>query len=270
MHNFFAICKLTFKEGVSHRLLYGVFIMAILVMPVAVLVSGFFMRDISKIMVDFCLSAVSLGGLLVPFFLAVAMLAGDIERRTIFSLLSRPISRRAYLLGKFGGLALLTGLVMLFIGVAGLAAVWTGNGLYGSSFFTSFHLSAYLTAMAMNFLAIMLLNSLVVLWCSLTTSSLLATLLTLASYLIGQTIDDIVSLIEIGNPQVPVTPLFKYMVQTGKYIFPNLAAFDFKQVAAYGLPIPISDVAFLCLYCAGYSAAILSLAICAFNRRDLA
>lgn len=244
--------------------------MAIVVMPVAVLVSGFFMRDICKIIVDFCLSSVSLGGLLVPFFLTVPMLAGDLERRTVFSLLSKPISRRVYIWGKFGGLALLVGVIMVFIGIAGLAAIWTGNAIYGAQYFTSFHLSSYLLAISINFLGILLLNSLVVLWCCLTTSSLLATLLTLATYIIGHTIDDIVSIIEAGNDQVTISQPFTYIVLAGQYIFPNLSAFDFKQVAAYGLPISFIDVAFLCLYCAGYCAAILSLAIAVFNRRDLA
>ncbi len=52
----------------------------------------------------FCLSAISLGGLLVPLFLAVSLLSKDIERKTVYTILSRPISRSKYILGKFGGL----------------------------------------------------------------------------------------------------------------------------------------------------------------------
>lgn len=270
MGNFLAICRLTFKEGLSHRLLYGVAVMVLLLLPLAVLVSGFFMRDIAKIVVDLCLSTVSVSGLLVPFFLTVPMLSGDLERRTVFSLLSKPISRPAYLLGKFGGLALLTALVMTFAGGAGLVAVWGGRFLYGAHFFTSFSVLSYLVAMMMNFLAIMLLASLVVLWCCLTTSSLLATLLTLATYLIGQTIDDIVSLIEAGNSQIPISLPLKYVIQTCKYLVPNLAAFDLKQQAAHGLAIPWAVVSSLGLYSLGYGAAVLTLAVLAFSRRDLA
>lgn len=269
MKNVMAIARLTFKEGLRHRLLYGVIIMAILFMTFAVLVSGFFMRDISKIIVDFCLSTVSVGGLIVPIFLAVNMLAGDLERRTVFPLLSKPISRQAYILGKFGGLALLTGQVMLLLAGAGLVAVWAGKFLYGAQFFTSFSLLAYLTAALMSYLGILLLNSLVVLWCCLTTSSLLATLLTLASYVIGQTIDDVVAFISAGNTEVPISPALKHIVNTCQYIFPNLAAFDLKQLAAYGLPIHGPDIGFLCLYCLGYGTVVLALAVFAFNRRDL-
>jgi len=269
MKNIVAVARLTCKEGLRHRLLYGVIIMAILFMTFAVLVSGFFMRDIAKIIIDFCLSTVSVGGLIVPIFLAVNMLAGDIERRTIFPLLSKPISRRSYILGKFGGLAMLTALVMLILAGAGLIALWAGKALYGAHFFTSFSLISYITAVIMNYLGILLLNSLVVLWCSITTSSLLATLLTLASYVIGQTIDDVVSFITTGNIDIPISPTLKHVVNTIQYIFPNLAAFDLKQLAAYGLSMPLQDSGFLTLYCLGYSTVVLSLAVFTFNRRDL-
>jgi len=269
MRNIAAVAWLTFKEGLGYRLLYGVIIMAVLVMSSAVLVSGFFMRDIAKIIIDFCLTSMGLGGLIVPFFLAVSMLAGDLERRTIFTILCQPISRRHYILGKFFGLALLTAVVVLLLGGTGIFAILAGKMLYGERFFTSLNLVSYVVAMAMNYLAILLLNSLVVLWCCITTSALLATLLTLASYVIGQTIDDIVSFIEAGNREMPIADTVKYAVQFGQYVFPNLAAFDLKQLAAYGLAIPTSDIAFLVLYCLAYSAAALSLAVFVFNRRDL-
>jgi ABC-type transport system involved in multi-copper enzyme maturation permease subunit len=269
MRNIAAVAWLAFKEGLGYRLLYGIIIMAVLVMTFAVLVSGFFMRDVAKVIIDFCLTAVNLGGLIIPFFLAVSMLAGDLERRTIFPILCQPISRRAYILGKFSGLALLTALVVLLLSGAGVVAILAGKMLYGARFFTSLNLASYAAAVAMDFLAILLLNSLVVLWCCLTTSALLATLLTLASYLIGQTIDDIVSFIETGNGGVPVNDALKYTVHFGQYLFPNLAAFDLNQLAAHGLTIPFSDIAFLLLYFLAYSAAALSLATVVFNRRDL-
>ena len=75
MNNILAVISITFKEGLRQRILYGVIISALLLMFFAVLFSGLFMRDISKIILDFCLSAVSIGGLLIPFFLAVNLLS---------------------------------------------------------------------------------------------------------------------------------------------------------------------------------------------------
>ena len=117
MRAVFSVALLSFKEGLRQRVLYGVVLAALLMMSGAVLVSGFFLRDISKVILDFSLATVTLGGLTIPLFLAIHMLARDIERRTVFSLLSRPISRGQYLFGKFNGLLLLTGLVMLFLSI---------------------------------------------------------------------------------------------------------------------------------------------------------
>lgn len=269
MRNILAVSWLAFKEGLGNRLLYGVIVMSVMVMIFAVMVGGFFMRDVSKVIIDFCLTSVSLGGLIIPFFLAVSMLAGDLERRTIFPILCQPISRSSYVLGKFIGLALLTAVVVLLLGGTGVIAVLMGKFLYGARFFSSVNFGSYAIAIAMHYLAILLLNSLVVLWCCITTSGLLATLLTVASYVIGQTIDDIVSIIQAGNSGVPISDTLKYAVQFGQYAFPNLAAFDLKQLAAHGLSIPSADIVFLGLYFLSYATATLSLAVFVFNRRDL-
>jgi len=269
MKNIFAVAHLTLKEGLGQKILYSVLILALMVIFFAVLLSGFFMRDIAKIIIDFSLAAVSLGGLLVPFLITVNLVAGDLENRTIFSLLAAPLPRSAYITGKFIGLGLLAGVIMLILSSAGLLAVWAGKMLYGVHFFKMFSPASYITAVFMNYMAVLLLNSLVILWCCLTNSSFLVTLLTIASYLIGQTIDDIVMFISAPNSGVPLSHSIKITISIAKYIFPNLAAFDFKQMAAHGLHIPWSDTITMTAYAMVYSITALSLAIIIFQRRDL-
>lgn len=62
-----AVAIISFQEGLRQRVLYGILIFALFMMSAAVLLSGLFMRDIAKITIDFCLAAISIGGLLVPF-----------------------------------------------------------------------------------------------------------------------------------------------------------------------------------------------------------
>ncbi len=269
MKDIFAVARLTFKEGLGYKIFYSVSLMAAAATFFSVLLSGFFMRDIAKIIVDFGLSAVGIGGLLVPFFLTVNMVAGDMENRTVFTLLAQPLSRPGYIVGKFMGLALLSALVMSTLTAAGLIAVWTGKELYGSQFFTSFSLSSYITAAAMNFMAIQLFTSLVILWCCIVRSSFLATLLTLATYLIGQTLDDIIMFINASTNSVPISHTVKMTVKIAQYLFPNLAAFDFKFMAAHGLHIPMLDPVLLTLYAAGYITVTLTIASFSFKGRDL-
>lgn len=261
---------ISYKEGLRQRVLYGVMIFALLLMAFAVLMSGLFMRDISKIILDLCLSAVNIGGLLIPFFLAINLMARDIERRTIFTILSKPISRSQYIVGKYFGIVLLTGTVMAILTVTTFFSVWIGKLIYGERFFSEFSHLAVINGVFLSFLGMMVLNAIVILWCSITTSSFIATLLTLFTYFIGQTIDDVVRFlaVEINNTSADISTTIRYTVKSVQYAFPNLSAFDVKLQAAHGLVLPFSDNAFLSLYGVFYISVVLSLSILIFNRRD--
>ena len=100
MRTVWTVALITLKESLRHKVLYGILICALLVMVSSLLISGLFMRDIIKVTLDLCLSAVSIGGLLVPFFLTINLLARDIENKTIYTLLAGAISRQTYILWK--------------------------------------------------------------------------------------------------------------------------------------------------------------------------
>jgi len=270
MNNILAVISITFKEGLRQRILYGVIIFALLLMFFAVLFSGWFMRDISKIILDFCLSAVSIGGLLIPFFLAVNLLSKDIERKTVFAILARPISRSQYIIGKFGGLILLAGLVMSILSGSSLLSVWVGKLLYGARFFADFSLFAFLQAVLMSWLGVVVLIALVVVWCTVTTSAFLATLLTLLTYIIGQTIDDVVRFLSVDTVGVEISATVQKTVQVVKYIFPNLSVFDLKLQAAHNIILPLGELSTIVMYGVCYCTVSLSLAVFIFKKRDLA
>jgi len=264
-----AIALLSFKEGLRQRVLYGVMLAAVILMSGGVLVSGFFLRDVAKVILDFCLATVTLGGLTIPFFIAIHMLARDIERRTVFTLLSRPISRVQYVIGKFTGLLLLTGLIMLLLSVCLGLALQGGEFLFGQRFFVQVSWLSIASALFLSWLSIMILNAFAVLWSTLTTSSFLATLLTLFSYVIGHFVDDVVRFLQANTSGVVVSWSIRTTVEVAQYLFPNLAAFDLKQAAAHGMAIPVVDVAILLAYACAYIAVLLALASMFFNKRDL-
>lgn len=270
MKTCFAIAFLSFKEGLRQRLLYGVIIFSLLIMFFAVIVSGLFMRDISKIILDFCLSAINIGGLLVPFFLAIDLLSKDIERKTVFVILARPISRAQYIIGKFIGILLLTSIVMFILSCTTLVSIWCGKLLYADHFFENLSVVAIVLSIVSSWLGIIVLNALVVLWCSVTTSSFLATLLTLFTYFIGQSIDDVVRFLSVETPGVVISESLRYTMSGVQYLFPNLSVFDLKLQAAHGLIPPASELFFVFLYGATYTTAVLALAVIVFQRRDLA
>jgi ABC-type transport system involved in multi-copper enzyme maturation permease subunit len=269
MRTTWSIALITFKEGLRHRILYGIVIAALLILVFSVFVSGLFMRDLLKIILDICLSAVSIGGLLIPFFLTISMLAGDIEKKTIYTILAKPVTRKHYIIGKFLGLGLLTAIIMIILTATTLLAILSATLIYPAHNFQEFALTPILISSLMGFLGTLVLNSCVILWCCLTTSSFLATLLTLSTYVVGQSIEDIVRFLSMKTEGVEITPAIHIITKTTLYLFPNLAAFDLKQQAAYGLPITFSEIGFLIIYSSTYISIMLCLAVLFFNRRDL-
>ena len=270
MNTLWAIAGLTFKEGLRQRIIYGVMIFAFALMSFSVLAAGLFMRDIGKIILDICLASVSLGGLLVPFFLTVNLLAGDLERRTIYTILSQPVSRTYYIIGKFLGLASLAFVIMLILTITSLLAVQVGILLFTSKYFLSYSITAVLISSLSSFAGVALLIACVIFWSSVTTSSFLATLLTISTYLIGQTMEELVRFMAVKTPGVEFSPFLNKTVFLVLYIFPNLAAFDLKQQAAHGIIPSMAHLFFLGLYGIGYSIVIITLATFFFSRRDLA
>ncbi len=264
-----AIATITLKEGLRQRILYGVIIASLLLIIFAILISGLFMRDILKVLQDICLSAINIGGLLVPFFLSINLLAGDIEKKTIYTLLSRNISRNSYIVGKFLGLATLIGIVMALLTLATLLATYLAKLIYPGHFFTNFSPYPLIMSTLMAFLGIQVLNSTVLLWCSVTTSSFLATLLTICTYIIGHSVEDVVRFMSVKIASVEIALQTELTAKLALYTFPNLAAFDLKQQAVYSLPISMQEISLLCIYGLVYITLMLFLASYFFRRRDL-
>lgn len=269
MNTIWPIAAITFKEGLRHRVLYGVICAALLLILISVLISGLFMRDVLKILLDICLSAVSVGGLLVPLFVAVNLLKSDIEKKSIYCILSRRISRGNYILGRFVGLALLSGCLMGILTCATISATIIAQLIYPPSFFTELYWPSILTAPFIAFWGILMLIACVMFWSSVTTSSFLATLLVLSTYLVGQTLEDLVRFMEVRNEAIYIHPIIELIVNSLLFIFPNLATFDLKQQAAHGLSIPFPSCFMLISYSICYTSALLILTTYFFNRKEL-
>ena len=261
------ITYITFKEGIRHRILYGTLLVAVFMIFLAVILSSLFMRDTAKVMIDICLATINIGGLLVPFIVAVNLLARDIETRTIYSVLSQAISRGHYVIGRFLGIALITLIVMLILLSATIIAVLIAGQMF-PAFFRNYSLAPTLVSTICSFLGIITLNSTVLLWCSITTSSFLATLLVLTTYVIGHSVQDLIRFMQVQAELVEISPIIQYTLQFVHYVFPNLAAFDFKQLAAHSINIPLNEVGFLLFYALSYISLMLVASTLIFHRRD--
>lgn len=269
MRVIYHITLITYKEGVRHRLIFGITVAAALLVLLSVFGSGLFMRDLLKVLLNISLSATTIAGLLIPLFYTITQLSGDIEKRTIYSILSKNITRSQYIVGRFTGVSLLTFVVMSILLIATFISIYIAQSLYAEHFFNKLSITSILLSFLTSFFAISLLNAVAIFWCCITTSTFLATLLTIATYFIGQTIEDLVKLAMTQSESMGLAPTTFYFLKTVMYIFPNFASFDFKQYAAHGLPINIQDFTLLFIYCAAFSTILLFAAVSFFKRRDI-
>ena len=99
----FALTVLTFKEGVRDRALFGIGLFSLFMMTGSILVVSMFMRELDKVTVDINLSAITFAGLLLSFFVSINLMAKDIDRHTIYFVLSKSFSRGQYIWGKYLG-----------------------------------------------------------------------------------------------------------------------------------------------------------------------
>lgn len=263
-----ALMKVTFLEGVRSRILYGIFLFAIFVVFLSVIFANFFMQDLGKVAVDFNVSAITFAGLLISASLSVNLISKDLDKRTIYFVLSRPISRAQYVWGKYLGLLTVFLFAYLLLTViSGLVLVYLKAE--HANYFSSFNWLAYLQAIYFDFIKIVVLNAIIVFFGVVTTSSFVNLLFSVSTYIVGQSISDVINFISIGRGQETVTPVVAGVVSVVKYIVPNFEAFDFKVISAHGKLISATEFGCFTAYGLVYAITVLFFAVMVFKKKDL-
>lgn len=262
-----AIIRVTFLEGLRNKAVYGISLLAGLMMAFTVVLCGMVMRDVGKVATDLALSTATFAALLVVLFVGITILARDMERKTVYLALSRAVPRSRYLLARFMGLGLLQAFVMAILLVASLATLLLVRQIYGS-FFGTVSLGLVATAHFFILVQMWLLTALSILFSMVASSPFVTFMLTTITWLIGSSTQEVKRLVESAGP-VEVASITKMIVKLAYYLFPNLALFDLKATAAHGLVVDQTRLGLSLLYGFGYSVAVLALAIILFKRKEL-
>jgi len=262
------VAAVTFLEGIRNRAVYGITLFALLLLVVSNLVSGMIMQEVGKVMVDLALSTVAFSGLLLVLFVGINLMAKDLDKRTIYMVLSRPISRPQYLFGKFFGMVLLIVTTIVIVSLFAVAAILLTRMQY-PDYFARFSWTPIFLSIALTTLSLILLSALSFLFASFVSTSFLTLVLTILSYLIGHGINDVKALVEAPQQVgIQVTPFTVKLVQGAYYLFPNLSLFDIKTQAAHGLSVPLSTIGWTVTYGLGYTAIVMILATLIFSKRE--
>src|SRR5438128_10987427 len=118
----FAIAVNVFRESVRDKILYNLVLFAILMIGASYVIGQLTAGQDVKIIKDLGLAATTLFGLFIAVFIGIGLVSKEVERRSIYSLLSKPIHRYQFVLGKYAGLVL-TLVVNILVMAASLYAV---------------------------------------------------------------------------------------------------------------------------------------------------
>jgi len=242
----------TVREAIRNRLLYTLLFFAVLVIGVAVLIASLSYVEGERIIQDVGLAAIRLFSLGIAVFVGIGLIHGEVERRTIYTILSKPVSRTDFLLGKWLGLVLTTWMQLAFMGVAfALVSLATGAPLT----------AGHATALAMLGVELVVVIAIATLFSSFSTP-MLSALFTLGIWMAGHLSRDLYALgHQTQNPMLTSVATWLYR------FLPDLEGFNLSIQAVHGLPITPEEVFLPILYAIGYAAALLFVAAAIFRRR---
>lgn len=252
------VCAITWqslRHYARDKVFYSALVFSVLFVAFALFLSTLTIVETRKVLLDFGLGAISIVGVGISFFLGITAVGGEIEKRTIYTVLAKPVRRSEYLAGKFLGTFLVSGAVhVLNLLTLGGIILLIGEQLpagLGAVTYLMVLESALLIAIALLF--------------SLSTSSIaLAASLSIAVFLIGRSSYSLYLLAQKSE-----STLLAGIAKAAYIVFPSLDRFDIREVVAYSKPYPDGMLGVSSLYFAAYLVLVLSVAFLIFRRKDL-
>jgi ABC-type transport system involved in multi-copper enzyme maturation permease subunit len=252
----FVLAKNVFQEVIRDRILYIIGFYAILLAIANRAIFEFAATTQDKIFLDFSLAAMNVIGIIIAIFIGTGLVNKEIEKRTIFMLIAKPITRSEFITSKYLGLSGVLGVILIAMTLITLVFLQLSQ--------MSYPFTSILLAVLFIFLQLTLVTAVAV-TLGVFTSSLIATALTFAVYLMGNITQDLVDLGRLTeNPAVERFTQFLYL------ILPDLSRLDLKNDAVYGLQA-IPDTGTLLghgIYGLLYSFMLLTIAIFIFLKKE--
>jgi ABC-type transport system involved in multi-copper enzyme maturation permease subunit len=255
-----------FKESVRDRVPYSMVAFAVLLIAASYLISQLTAGQDLKIIKDLGLAAISWFGLLIAIFIGIGLVSKEVERRSVFALLSKPLTRGQFILGKYAGLVFTLlvnlsamtaafALVLFYMDAVALPEVKAGWPAPAVD-------PRLLTGVVLTVAELMIVTALA-LFFSTFSSPLLSALLTFGLWVAGHFNQDLRNFEAVLN-----VPLVAWLARALYYLLPNLAPFNIRAEVAHGVDVPAGDVLFTLAYAAVYISILLIAAIAVFRRRD--
>lgn len=253
MSRIWTIATATFREAVRDKVLNSILFFAVLLLFLSLALREISIGDTEKVVRGVALGGVSGLAAVIAIFLGIGLVYKEIEKKTIYTLASKPIPRWQLLFGKYLGLWITLAAEVALLTVLYTVVVGAQQGLPGLPVYVS---------MGMLMVELSLLTAWATLFSTFAAPTT-ATAYTVSIYLIGHFADDLRLFGERADPGP-----FKTLLGVLYRVLPNLEVFNLRTEAVHGVAVRWSEVAWSSAYGLGYTAAVLCVAMMVFERRD--
>jgi ABC-type transport system involved in multi-copper enzyme maturation permease subunit len=243
----------TFRESVRDKILYNLLLFAAFIMGMSVLLADLTIMEHHRIVMDIGLASINLVGVMIAVFVGIGLVSKEIERRTIYTIMARPISRAQFMLGKYCGLSCVLMLNLVIMAAIFLAMMLVYRAPVHPSLLQAIQL----------ILVELLLVTAAAMFFSTFTSSALSASFTIGVYIIGHLTTDMKGVADKSKNEA-----IKLVMNGLYYLCPNLEMLNIKGQAAAGKAVPLSYQALTSLYGLLYAAMLIAAACWVFQRRD--
>ena len=252
-----AIASNTFREAVRDRVLYNLIAFALLLSGAAVLV-GQISIDIERlVVVNLGLTAVSLFGVVIAIFIGIGLVSKEIEKRTLYTVLSRPVRRWEFIVGKFFGLA----------GTLVVNASFMAVGVFGALLYVAHKFQQpdgwILVALYFIILQFVILCSLTLLFSSFS-SPVLSAVFAFSLFVIGNFAEDL-----RGFAAMTHVGITRWLATAAAYLVPNFSALNVISSVAHQQPVSTNLILYNTAYALFYAGTAICGAVLIFERRNL-
>jgi ABC-type transport system involved in multi-copper enzyme maturation permease subunit len=255
-----------FRESVRDKVLYNLVAFAILLMGTSLLLGNLTAAQDLKIMKDLGLSAMSVFGVFIAVFIGIGLVSKEVERKSIYNLLSKPIRRHEVVIGKYAGLVL-TLAVNVTIMTAALYAILAFVGFGENEIVRQAREApavdpALLKAVLLIFMQLMIVTALALAFSTFSTP-ILSAALTLGVYVAGYFSADLRNFDQVVDSRAA-----QLLARGVSYVLPNLGPFDVTAQVVHGVPVPSGYVVANVVYALLYVSMLLIAGATVFSRRD--
>ena len=254
-----AIASNTFKEAVRNRAFLGLMVLALVFLISSLVMSALAVTDqASRVVVSFGLFSISLFGVVISIVMGVILVYKEIEKKTIYTVVPKPVHRFEVILGKYLGM-----LFILIVEVGVLSAVWALI-LWWKGVPVSVEIGK---ALMLIFMEVMVVTAVALLF-SAFSSPILSGIFAGGIFVVGRVVYIVDEMLRARSGVFSSSPELKSVGQAVVAVFPDLNVFNASHEILLGVPVDWGYVGMAFGYASSYVLVLLALAVLLFQRRD--